>query len=367
MSINPLPPTNLAALQTGGVAGVAPQPRLADATHAPQLPLPSGVPATAAAVPAQSALADLITAAAIAQDGLAGLFADLSAASGAVALPDPVRRVVQQTLAALPPLEATVSGQDLRNAMNQSGLFLEARLAQAAGADTAGRITLDLKALLLQLAEAIDTGLPPPSATLAAAETTATTEPGRKASRPPPPLRGGLSRGQPASPPAIDDHSPAERLLRVLARDTHAALARLELSQAASAKAGTRPGDETRFWTFELPVAAPDGHALAQFEVTRDPAPHGVPTADATWRTRLAMNVSPAGPVEAELSLTGGVAHVTIWVEDEAARAALDADRRALVASLRAEGLEDAAVRIVSGTPPQPPPPAAGALLDRST
>jgi Flagellar hook-length control protein FliK len=376
VSINPLPPVNLAALQTanvtggvtGSVTGVAPQPRLADAIHAPPLPSETGAPAVTAAASAQSALADLITAAAIAQDGLAGLFADLSAAASSTALPDPVRRAVQQTLAALPALDATVSGPALRNAVDQSGLFLEARLAQAVGSEAPGPVAADFKALLLQLAELIDGQLATVPAVLAEASATSqTADLARKASRPPPPVRGGPSRGQSPSPSAIDDHMPAGQVLRLLARDTHAALARLELSQAASARSAVRGGDESRFWTFELPVAAPDGHALAQFEITRDPTQHGVPTADATWRTRFAMTVSPAGPVEAELSLTGGVAHVTLWVEDAATRAALEADRTALVAELRAEGLEEAAVRIVAGAPPPPQPPAAGTLLDRST
>ena len=157
---------------------------------------------------------------------------------------------------------------------------------------------------------------------------------------------------------------PEEQLLRVLDHDVHAALARLELSQAASA----RLQDGSSFWQFELPVAAPDGPAMAQFEISRDAQGHGGATdAPATWRTRFAVNVTPSGPVHAELALSGDTIHVTLWADDTDTRTLLAADRAALADALRAEGLSEAAVRIAPGSPTPPPAPAAGALLNRST
>jgi hypothetical protein len=357
-------------LTATGIAGVTPQGGLAGATAAPPPPSLGTLTEPALAVPPQAALANLITAAAIAQDGLSGLFADLTAAQGALSLPDALKPVIQQALASQPPLNAHVTGSELQAAVTNSGLFLEAQLAQGLGGNTVPAVTTDFKAVLLQLAQGLgalleadpaavallaEGSVPPPAGSSSLA---------RSGGRPPPPLRGGVTLGQSAASPLIDPQIPEDRLVRVLDHGVRSALARLELSQAASAKLD----DGSSFWKFELPVAAPDGPAMAQFEISRDAPGHGGGgDASATWRTRFAVNVTPSGPVQAELALSGDTLHVTLWADDTDTRALLASDRAALVDALRAEGLSEAAVRIAPGAPTPPPAPAAGALLDRST
>ena len=370
MTINPLS-SGLSAITATGIAGVTPQGGLAGATAAPRPPGLGNGPEPALPAPPQAALANLITAAAIAQEGLSGLFADLGAAQGAAALPDEVRSAIQQVLATQPPLTAGVTGPGLQTAVANSGLFLEARLAQGLASGSVPTVTNDFKAVLLQLAQGLGALLDTdPAAALLAAEGAAATVPNtpssssRSAGRPPPPLRGGVTQGQGAARPQVDAEMAEEPLLRVLDHDVHAALARLELSQAASA----RLQDGSSFWKFELPVAAPDGPAMAQFEISRDAPGHGGGSdAAATWRTRFAVNVTPSGPVHAELALSGDTIHVTLWADDTDTRTLLAADRAALAEALRAEGLPEAAVRIAPGSPTPPPAPAAGALLNRST
>ncbi len=369
MTINPLGSATSAAI-AAGIGGVTPQ----SGGVGPTVPLPAPGntgPEPVPAVPPQAAVANLITAAAIAQDGLAGLFADLTAAQAVTALPDALKSAIQQVLASQPPLTADITGPDLRSAVSRSGLFLEAQLAQSLNGGTAPALATDFKALLLQLVQGLANELeadPGVMALMVEGAVPASAAPpsprSRGTGRPPPPLRGGVTQGQGAAPPLIDTDMPQEPLLRVLDRDVRAALARLELSQAASA----RLPDGSSFWKFELPVAAPDGAAVAQFEISRDAPGHGgSPDATATWRTRLALNVTPSGPVQAELALNGDMIHVTLWAEDTDTRTLLTADRMALADALRAEGLSEAAVRIAPGAPTPPPAPAAGALLNRST
>ena len=370
MTINPLS-SGLSAITATGIAGVTPQGGLAGATAAPPPPgLGNGTEPVIPAPP-QAALANLITAAAIAQEGLSGLFADLAAAQNAAALPDAVKSAIQQVLATQPPLTASVTGPGLQTAVANSGLFLEAQLAQGLTGGPVPAVSADFKAVLLQLAQRLGALLEadPTAAALVAegavlpAQAPSTPQT-RSAARPPPPLRGGVTQGQGAARPQVDPEMPEEQLLRVLDHDVHAALARLELSQAASA----RLQDGSSFWKFELPVAAPDGPAMAQFEISRDAQGHGGATdAPATWRTRFAVNVTPSGPVHAELALSGDTIHVTLWADDTDTRTLLAADRAALADALRAEGLSEAAVRIAPGSPTPPPAPAAGALLNRST
>ncbi len=370
MTINPLS-SGLSAITATGIAGVTPQGGLAGATAAPPPPgLGNGTEPVIPAPP-QAALANLITAAAIAQEGLSGLFADLAAAQNAAALPDAVKSAIQQVLATQPPLTASVTGPGLQTAVANSGLFLEAQLAQGLTGGPVPAVSADFKAVLLQLAQRLGALLEadPTAAALVAegavlpAQAPSTPQT-RSTARPPPPLRGGVTQGQGAARPQVDPEMPEEQLLRVLDHDVHAALARLELSQAASA----RLQDGSSFWKFELPVAAPDGPAMAQFEISRDAQGHGGATdAPATWRTRFAVNVTPSGPVHAELALSGDTIHVTLWADDTDTRTLLAADRAALADALRAEGLSEAAVRIAPGSPTPPPAPAAGALLNRST
>ncbi len=371
MTINPLGTGPSPVIGTG-IVGVTSQGGLAGATAAPPLPT-AGVGANPLpAPPPQAALANLITAAAIAQDGLSGLFADLTAAQGSTNLPDTVRSAIQQVLTAQPPLTGNTTGPDLQSAVASSGLFLEARLAQGLGGEAVPAVASDFKALLLQLAQDLTTLLDAdPAATSGLVAEGAVSAPPappspqtRNGTRPPPPLRGGVTQGQGAARPAVDPQMPEERLLRVLDHDVRGALARLELSQAASAKLQ----DGSSFWKFELPVATPDGAAVAQFEISRDAhGQGGGADAPATWRTRFAVNVTPSGPVQAELTLSGDTIHVTLWADDTDTRAVLAADRTALADALRAEGLSEAAVRIAPGAAAPPPAPAAGALLNRST
>ena len=370
MTINPLS-SGLSAITATGIAGVTPQGGLAGATAAPRPPGLGNGPEPALPAPPQAALANLITAAAIAQEGLSGLFADLAAAQNAAALPDAVKSAIQQVLATQPPLTASVTGPGLQTAVANSGLFLEAQLAQGLTGGPVPAVSADFKAVLLQLAQRLGALLEAdPTAAALVAEGAVLPAPvpstpqTRSAARPPPPLRGGVTQGQGAARPQVDPEMPEEQLLRVLDHDVHAALARLELSQAASA----RLQDGSSFWKFELPVAAPDGPAMAQFEISRDAQGHGGATdAPATWRTRFAVTVTPSGPVHADLALSGDTIHETLWADDTDTRTLLAADRAALADALRAEGLSEAAVRIAPGSPTPPPAPAAGALLNRST
>jgi hypothetical protein len=253
-----------------------------------------------------------------------------------------------------------------------SGLFLEALLAAAApspGATGAADVSGDLKALLSQLAEALS-----PQAEIAALEMDAievqpATDPRRpraamgSSSRPPPPSRDGLTSAQPASQARVAPSDGRAALTRALRQDTQAALARLQLSQIASLP---KPGAATR-WSFELPVAAVEGRAMAQFEISRDDASRGAaPGSAPTWRAKFSINVEPNGPVHAEITLTGGRTRVTLWGESEAARRELAARQGDLAAELVGEDGADAAVRVLGGSP-APPAVEAGRLVNRTS
>jgi hypothetical protein len=84
-------------------------------------------------------------------------------------------------------------------------------------------------------------------------------------------------------------------------------------------------------WNFEIPFVTPQGTAMAQFEISRDGGGNEeVEAAKRVWRARFSLDVEPAGPVHALMSLVGDKTSVRMWAERPAtARNCAPAHRRA--------------------------------------
>src|SRR5882757_1422397 len=127
----------------------------------------SAVPPTNQLTP-QEALA-VSTAAQIAatqQTSLAPLFANLDVAAGLTGLPPQVQQAVAQLLAQRTGLDQNLTGKDVKQAFQNSGLFLEAHLASGSAPSAA---TPDLKAALIVLRQVLATSLSGASGTPGAA------------------------------------------------------------------------------------------------------------------------------------------------------------------------------------------------------
>src|SRR6201992_84588 len=135
-------------------------------------------PATAAAPQNQlttlQALAVSVAAetAAAQQTSLAPLFANLSVATASGSLPALVQQAATQVLAQRTSLDPSLTGGDIKQAFQNSGLFLESSLAL--GSVTSG--TPDLQGALIVLRQVLTTAIDAAApATTAASTTTATT------------------------------------------------------------------------------------------------------------------------------------------------------------------------------------------------
>jgi hypothetical protein len=316
-----------------------------DRISGPQPSAPAGPSATAqvdasAAPPLTGepdALEGALQSAAALQGGLNALFADLAAASDAGLLAPQVQAIADAVLGAALPLDPPPSPEALKVAAALSGVFYEARLADGGAAPPT-----DLKGLLLQLRDVLPAAGPTPGAP-----------------PPAPPYPDGPQTAQPALTAAVEAFmSPAAFAAR-LARRATGALSRQVLMQAASAGVGPRTTDrnQARTWLFELPLATPEGAAVAQFEVEADGEG---PEAGArrSWRTRFTFDVAPIGPVHARISHSAGQTRIALWVEDEAMLARLSARRGELDAML-AEAELPSQVALLPGAPAgtTPPPP----------
>jgi hypothetical protein len=188
---------------------------------------------------------------------------------------------------------------------------------------------------------------------------------------PPPPFRGALPSAQPVAPPLIASNTPLAVSVHHLLADTDAAIARQTLLQVASLPdrvdiPGARIDPATPRWNFEIPFMTPQGTAMAQFEISRDGGGAEVEAATRAWRARFSVDVEPAGPVHALISLNGDKTSVRMWAERPATAAQLRAGAAQLSQALSKANLQPGDILIREGTPPQPTPAPAGHFLDRA-
>ncbi|WP_291860826.1 flagellar hook-length control protein FliK [Bradyrhizobium sp.] len=361
------------------------------------------------------------------QGSLAPLFANLGAAA-ADALPPKLQQAVVQLLAQRTSLDQNLTGGEVKNAFQKSGLFLEASLAS--GSPPAG--IPDLKAALIVLRQtllsslggaaalaaaplapslspdidAVENLLPQarltaagdspasgggPRAVTAAALNVlleGSQEIGRALPAPgslkdlrgsdvtlqtntPPPFRGAQPSAQPVALPSLLSDAPLATTVRQLLGDTEAAIARQTLLQVASLPdridtSAPRTDPAAPRWHFEIPFATPLGTAMAEFEICRDGGGDEVEAAQRVWQARFSLDVEPAGPVHALVSLVGGATSVRMWAERPETAAQLRAGAAQLGQALAKAELQPGEIVIRDGPPPPSPAAPAGHFLDRA-
>jgi hypothetical protein len=189
---------------------------------------------------------------------------------------------------------------------------------------------------------------------------------------PPPPISGALPAAQPVMAAKLVSNSSSETAMHHLLADTDGAIARQTLLQVASLpdRVGTataRVDHAGPRWNFEIPFATPQGTAMAQFEISRDGGGgNETEAAKRVWRARFSLDVEPAGPVHALVSLSGERTSVRIWAERPATTAQLRAGAAQLSQALSKAELQPGDIVIRDGTPPHSAPPRAGHFLDRA-
>jgi hypothetical protein len=188
---------------------------------------------------------------------------------------------------------------------------------------------------------------------------------------PPPPIGGALPAAQPVMAATIVSNSPSETAIHHLLADTDGAIARQTLLQVASLpdrvdSPAARLDPAAPRWNFEIPFATPQGTAMAQFEISRDGGGNGVEAAKRVWRARFSLDVEPAGPVHAQVSLSGDRTSVRMWAERPATAAQLRAGAAQLSQALSKAELRPGDIVIRDGTPPQTAPARTGHFLDRA-
>ena len=159
---------------------------------------------------------------------------------------------------------------------------------------------------------------------------------------PPPPFRGALPSAQPVASPSIAPGAPLATTVHHLLDDTDAAIARQTLLQVASLP--DRVDLAVRESTSPRRAGISKSRSRrrrarrwrsSRFRATAAPT---VEAAKRVWRARFSLDVEPAGPVHALISLSGDKTSVRMWAERPATAAQLRAGAAQLSQALsRAE------------------------------
>ena len=327
----------------------------------------------AGAAPSSGATPDLKAALLVLRQTLATL-GTAALPAGATATPAPAQATSGAAPAAVPSTEADIAqpGETPRSVARAAAVLADA----AAGASQAAlprTMTAGLAASLLQemtqnlprmLGNLPGSNKAMPDGQLFEAASQATT---------PPPFRGALPASQAIASPSLAPNTPLAATVHRLLDDTDAAIARQTLLQIASLPdrtdaSGHRIDPAAPQWNFEIPFATPQGTAMAQFEISRD---GGSESADAAntraWRARFSLDVEPAGPVHALITLNGDTTFVRMWAERPVTAQQLRAGIGELNQALTRAELKPGDIVVREGTPPQPAPARAGHFLDRAT
>jgi len=188
---------------------------------------------------------------------------------------------------------------------------------------------------------------------------------------PPPPINGALPAAQPVMSATLVSHAPVEATLQHLLTETDGAIARQTLLQVASLPGQTdttagRLDPTVPRWNFEIPFATPQGTAMAQFEISRDGGGRETDAARQVWRARFSLDVEPAGPIHALVSLSGERTSVRMWAERPATASQLRAGVSQLSQALSRAELQPGDITVRDGAPVQPASAPAGHFLDRA-
>ena len=351
------PDQRLVLLQTGPTLTTdAPKQMQAGAALPQSVPQGPGVSPVATAGgtfqptadPLRAVLVQMVQAALGRQGSVTALMETIAALGPAARLPEPVRRVVGRLAERPMRMDGTpVNGRNLQQAVQGSGLFMEAVLA--GGARPAA--VADLKGQLLELTQVLRAWL---GADVPAA---APVRP------PPPPLRGIPPRAPHRSAPPASLPDAPEEVGRKLLDQAEAALSRVRLLQNASLpEEASRTGAGTAEWNLDLPFVLNGHFGAMPLQIRRDEANGGAP-GERNWKVRFAIDLGESGEVGAQIGLRGGNVSVLLWATDAATAGAMEQATPELAGMLGQAGLSPGTLVCRSG-PPEAPNRPSGGLVD---
>ena len=311
-------------------------------------------------------------------------------------LPPAVARFAREVFERLPDAASVATASGLRQALRDSGLFLETKLAHGPpptgspkspvpSAETSRDFKANLLRLVNVLRENSANSAPatrhavPPAGSSSSAPSAATVPPllapgtlnaalSRTPSATPPELGAPLQRGQPPLPPLTAAGLPREQDISLTSRELHrqaeAALARVQLNQLSSLPQERQAGTE---WLIELPVRREQDTDIWNLRISRDAdqgGDHGQADAGGGWSVMLAFDLPGIGPLQTRVNLRGEQISAQFFSRTPGTLALVQGHLPLLQARLRQAGLRVDDLSCHAGQIPTTAAPARARLLD---
>ncbi|KPZ00457.1 MULTISPECIES: flagellar hook-length control protein FliK [Pseudomonas] len=292
-----------------------------------------------------------------------------SPTSTSPAISAPLLASINQLLADLPDVEQMTTPKGVAQALNASGVFLEARLL--AGLNPAQQLP-DMKANLMRLIAQILPGLPDNMSygAAAASNTLARTMPNA--------IRNALgtlglvaARTQPSIfplPSRTVSGGEKEDDLEILLKLAAAAVSRLQSHQLGGLEQTRTNADGTQVTTWQLEVPMRNAHDIVplQVKVQREDTPDqdaaedrdGIEikdTREKLWKVDLAFDLEPLGPLQVHAQLLRGTLSSQLWAERPDSAALIEHELGYLRERLIACGLAVGELACSHGAPPSGP------------
>ncbi|MBI6674603.1 flagellar hook-length control protein FliK [Pseudomonas syringae] len=292
-----------------------------------------------------------------------------SPTSTSPAISAPLQASINQLLADLPDVEQMTTPKGVAQALNASGVFLEARLL--AGLNPAQQLP-DMKANLMRLIAQILPGLPDNMSygAAAASNTLARTMPNA--------IRNALgtlglvaARTQPSIfplPSRTVSGGEKEDDLEILLKLAAAAVSRLQSHQLGGLEQTRTNADGTQVTTWQLEVPMRNAHDVVplQVKVQREDTPDQdaaedrddieiKDTREKLWKVDLAFDLEPLGPLQVHAQLLRGTLSSQLWAERPDSAALIEHELGYLRERLIACGLAVGELACSHGAPPSGP------------
>ncbi|MCQ2997785.1 flagellar hook-length control protein FliK [Pseudomonas syringae] len=279
----------------------------------------------------------------------------------------PLQASIQQLLADLPDMEQMSNPRVVAQAINASGLFMEAKLLSGMNP----MAMPDMKANLMQLIAQLLPGLPANTSYDAAAASNmlARTMPGV--------LRSALGTMGLVAPPPLPVHFPLpsraiksgkEDDLEILLKLAAAAVSRVQSHQLGSLEQTRTNADGTQVtaWQLEIPIRNGQDIVPMQVKIQREDMPEKdsnqekddsepKDVREKLWKIDLAFDLTPLGALQVQAQLLRGKLSSQLWAERADSAALISKELGYLRERLIASGLEVGELACSQGVPHQGP------------
>lgn len=279
------------------------------------------------------------------QSGMTPLLANLSWINQQQTgiIPQAILVLAKELLDKLPSRDKISSAEGLKQAIKDSGLFLESKLGQAAQKGNAPESSNDIKSLLLRLLNGVRK-----ESSQTAAPTTARPLLTSTPLLPTPAVPGGRPQPQGKAEATLATLNNTLALLQELGKQTEGSVARTQLHQLASLPTAEQ---NPLTWSFELPIRNQDKLDLFQFIIEEHQDDEN-DEQQRRWNVTIAFELAPLGPMYARLQLQNGKISTIFWADALDTSTLINQNLTELAQRYQQAGLESSELRCYQGKPP---------------